>query len=206
MKFLTPDNAVPLVAEPKYIDLRDRMDACLATMDYIFDDVDITITDEDVRLANEIVAAFAEDPEVASSHVDTQATLRMRPGTMLMVKAILDEFGHAVVQSTTLIRHLVVNKLIIESENPDPRIRMRALENLGKMSDVALFTERSEVTITHQSTEDLKAKLKAKLDTIRDRATTLHPNAAGIYEVPQVPVVRPNREFTADIAGEELDL
>ena len=40
---------------------------------------------------------------------------------------------------------------------------MRALELLGKISDVGLFTEKSEVTITHQTTDDIKEKLRGKL-------------------------------------------
>ena len=55
---------------------------------------------------------------------------------------------------------------MLESENPDPRIRMRALELLGKISDVGLFSEKSEVTITHQSTDDLREKLKGKLEKL----------------------------------------
>ena len=43
---------------------------------------------------------------------------------------------------------------------------MRALELLGKISDVGLFTEKSEVTITHQTTDDIKDKLRAKLAKI----------------------------------------
>ena len=43
---------------------------------------------------------------------------------------------------------------------------MRALELLGKISDVGLFSEKSEVTITHQSTDDLRAKLKGKLEKL----------------------------------------
>jgi hypothetical protein len=37
------------------------------------------------------------------------------------------------------------------------------LELLGKISDVGLFAEKSEVTITHQSTDDLREKLRSKL-------------------------------------------
>lgn len=64
------------------------------------------------------------------------------------------------------LRHLVTNKLIIESDSPDAKTRMRALELLGKISDVGLFTEKSEVTITHQTTDDIKEKLRAKLAKI----------------------------------------
>lgn len=190
MKTLTPDVGVPITPDPAAIDLRDRVDACVSTLDYlmqldstVLSDEDLEVTLEDIEIANEIVASFASNPIVASTTVGHKQMGSLKPKTVLAVKAILDEFGHSVVQSAALIRHLVVNKLIIETENADPRIRLRALENLGKMSDVALFTERSEVTITHQSTDDLKAKLKAKLDSIRERATTLVPNADGVYEV-----------------------
>jgi hypothetical protein len=40
------------------------------------------------------------------------------------------------------------------------------LELLGKISDVGLFSEKSEVTVTHQSTDDLKAKLRRKLEKL----------------------------------------
>jgi hypothetical protein len=37
------------------------------------------------------------------------------------------------------------------------------LELLGKISDVGLFAEKSEVTITHQTTDDIKERLRGKL-------------------------------------------
>ena len=43
---------------------------------------------------------------------------------------------------------------------------MRALELLGKISDVGLFAEKSEVTVTHQSTDDLRNKLRGKLEKL----------------------------------------
>ena len=63
---------------------------------------------------------------------------------------------------------MVTNKLVEETENPDPRIRVKALELLGKMSDVGLFTERSEVTVTHQTSDELREKLKEKLLRLKD--------------------------------------
>ena len=34
---------------------------------------------------------------------------------------------------------------------------------MGKISDVGLFAEKSEVTITHQTTDDIKERLRGKL-------------------------------------------
>jgi hypothetical protein len=33
---------------------------------------------------------------------------------------------------------------------------------------VGLFTDRSEVTVTHQTTDDLRAKLRDKLNKLKD--------------------------------------
>jgi hypothetical protein len=48
-------------------------------------------------------------------------------------------------------------------------VRLKALELLGKISDVGLFAEKSEVTITHQTTDDLKEKLRKKLQKLTSR-------------------------------------
>ena len=40
------------------------------------------------------------------------------------------------------------------------------MELLGKVSDVGLFAEKSEVTITHQTSDDLKDKLREKLSRL----------------------------------------
>ena len=37
------------------------------------------------------------------------------------------------------------------------------MELLGKISDVGLFTEKAEVTITHRTTEELRESLRSKL-------------------------------------------
>jgi hypothetical protein len=88
---------------------------------------------------------------------------QLRPASLVLVGNILDEFGQSVVESANHIRHLVTNKLLLETENPDPRIRLRALELLGKISDVSLFAEKTEVTVTHRSTDELRDVLRSKL-------------------------------------------
>ena len=57
----------------------------------------------------------------------------------------------------------MTNKLMEGTENPGPRVRIRALELWCKISDVGLFTEKAEVTITHKTTDELRESLRAKL-------------------------------------------
>jgi hypothetical protein len=118
---------------------------------------------EDKDIAATLAVSYAEDPEKTSKAATPNRVANLTPATLLMTDRILKDFGHSVVKSATQVRYLVTNKLIEETENPDPRIRIRALELLGKVSDVGLFAEKSEVTITHQTTDDLKDKLREKL-------------------------------------------
>jgi hypothetical protein len=206
---LNADRAVPMTDEVQSIDLRERISAAAATLDlltgvgYEFD-----ISDDDIAAANDLAKSFAKDPMATSKAATHRRTSNLAPATVALVKTILDEFSHEIVESSKDIRNLVVNKLIIESENPDARIRIRAIEMLGKMSDVALFTERSEVLITHQSTDDLKNKLKEKLQKLRESSLTLTPNAAGIYEAVEfndVPKIKAE-QFHLDDAMQELGI
>jgi hypothetical protein len=99
----------------------------------------------------------------------------MTPAVLLQTNDILKEFGQLVATHAAEIRNTVTNKLILETENPDARIRIRALELLGKMTDVGLFTDRKEITVTHQTADELREKLREKL-------TVLKQNAEGVYE------------------------
>ena len=123
-------------------------------------------TGEDEDTAARLALAYADDPDKTSKKVTTKKAATLTPASIVLTNSILQEFGHSVAESATQIRYLVTNKLLLESENADPRIRIRALELLGKISDVGLFAEKSEVTITHQSTEDLRDKLRGKLEKL----------------------------------------
>lgn len=120
-------------------------------------------------MAASLTAAYASDPEKTSKAVNTIRAAKMSAPSLIAIRAYLDEFGRSVVHNAAEIRHMVTNRLIEESSNPDPRIRIRALELLGKISDVGLFTERSEVLVTHQSTDELKSKLREKLHRLREK-------------------------------------
>lgn len=206
---LNADRAVPMTGEAQSIDLRERISAAAATLDLLTEvGYEFDISDDDIAAANDLAKSFARDPNETSKAVTHKRASGLAPATVALVKTILDEFSHEIVESSKAIRNLVINKLIIESENPDARIRIRAIEMLGKMSDVALFTERSEVLITHQSSDDLKSKLKEKLQKLRESSLTLAPNAAGIYEAVEfndVPKVQAER-FQLDDAMEELGI
>ena len=74
------------------------------------------------------------------------------------------------------------------------------MELLGKISDVALFAEKSEVTITHQSTDDLREKLRSKLAKLVNPEEEIE-NAVIIDGEP----VNVNEELGINDSDEEFD-
>ena len=170
----TPDIGVALPPEGlPYPLLRERAEAACATIDLLLgaglDPQLLVPKPDDEVIASQIVESFAKDEEKTSQTVTTDKFSTLTPASLILVKDQLNEFSHAVVERAVQIRHLVTNKLLLESANPDPKIRIRALELLGKISDVGLFTERNEVTITHQSTDELKAALREKFNKLRKK-------------------------------------
>lgn len=124
---------------------------------------------EDRAAAAAVAIAYAKDPMGTSKKFNTpQKVSNLPPPAVREAHRILSSFGHNVVNDAVQVRNMVTNKLIEESENPDPRVRLKALELLGKISDVGLFSEKSEVTITHQTSDELKAKLREKLSKLVD--------------------------------------
>jgi hypothetical protein len=125
-------------------------------------------TKEDEAAAAAIATNYAKDPKTTGQVATAQRIAKTTPAALQLTRKILDEFGHQIVESAVEVRHMVTNKLVQETENPDPRIRLRAMELLGKITDVGLFTDKSEVTVTHQTSEDLREQLKGKLRKLRD--------------------------------------
>mgnify|MGYP003648739526 CR=1 FL=1 len=164
---IEPETGVPLFDDDPAVDLTVRTQAARTTaLELAEHGLELKPTKEDEDVAARIAVAYADDPEKTSKKATPKRLATLTPASLVLTGNILTEFGQSVVQSAVTVRHLVTNKLILETENADPRVRIRALELLGKISDVGLFAEKSEVTVTHQSTDDLKQKLRTKLEKL----------------------------------------
>ena len=100
----------------------------------------------------------------------------MTPASLVQTNAILKEFGQLVAEHAAESRNMVVNKLILETESPKDSTRMQALISLGKMTDVGLFTDRKEITVTHKNADELRQQLRDKLEVLKK-------NTEGVYEI-----------------------
>ena len=161
---IEPEIGVPISEKVPNLDLPTRVEAAANTAASLAEHgLDVEPTAEDNGIAAKLTLAYADDPEKTSKKVSNKRASTLPPAALMATHGILTQFGHSVVESATQVRHLVTNKLIEETENPDPRVRIRALELLGKISDVGLFSEKTEVTITHKTTDELRESLRSKL-------------------------------------------
>jgi hypothetical protein len=128
----------------------------------------VTFDPKDCEVAGEITLAYAKDPTQASKAMTDKRMGQMTPAALRAIDHQLKTFSHNIVEDAQQVRTFVTNKLLEETDNPDPRIRIKALELLGKISDVGLFAEKSEVTVTHRTSDDLRDALRAKLSKLVD--------------------------------------
>ena len=164
---LTPELGVEITPDIAYLDLRERAEAaCRSALLLEQHGLDTTPSAEDREVAAKLTAAYAEDPTRASKLTNNVRAAQLTPASLVAISSYIGEYGRAVVNHAVEIRHLVTNRLLEESQHPDARIRIRALELLGKHSDVGLFSEKQEVTITHQTTDELKERLRSKLQRL----------------------------------------
>jgi hypothetical protein len=179
---LQPELGVPIPPDMPYIDLRERAEAACRAME-LLEGHGLEVPDEtleDKEIAAKVTTAYAADPIATSQKANNVNAASLTPASLRNIRSYLDEFGHAVVTHAVEVRHLVTNRLLEESVNPDPRIRIRALELLGKVSDVGLFTDKQEITITHQTTDELKERLRGKLQKLIRRQETIDVGAQEI--------------------------
>lgn len=117
--------------------------------------------------------ATEEDKETARDVLVEKKPLSavQNSATAQHLRALLSEYDVQVAKTAVQIRNFVTNSLIEEAA-PGSRNRIRALELLGKISEVGLFTERSEVTVKHQTTIELEQKVRDKLASLISKKTT----------------------------------
>ena len=147
-----------------YMPLRLRAEAACKSAIYLRtinpDLEDSEVSTEDIA---KLIKKNVENVEPSS---DELADVFKSPEASIRIHAIMRGYDHMIVENAVRIRNYVTNKLIEESNNADPKIRMQALIQLGKITDVGLFTERSEINVNSKSTLEITNTLREKLTSI----------------------------------------
>ena len=77
---------------------------------------------------------------------------------------MLTAYDWAFIEQARELRGYAVAKILDEVKHPDARVRLKALQMLGTVTEVALFTERVEVKKETMSDMELETRIKDKLN------------------------------------------
>lgn len=79
------------------------------------------------------------------------------------IGTMLKEYNNPIVADAAELRLVVTNKLLDLASCGDPKIEIKATEMLGKISDVGLFSEKTEITVTYNNVSDIDQAIKDKV-------------------------------------------
>ena len=85
------------------------------------------------------------------------------PPAVRHLTGMLTAYDWEFVEQAKELRGYAVAQIVEETKNPDARIRLKALDMLGRVTEVALFTERVEVKKTDMSDAEIEARIKDKI-------------------------------------------
>ena len=155
-----PDGAPFLPLDP--LTPAQTLNAQIKTSEWLsqFDDDDETILGEaeQQKTATAFQSLITQDPSAKQKllQLDLPEEIKAAVG---MVTAYQWKF----IEQAEELRSMSVAKIVKETDHPDAKVRLKALEMLGKVTEVALFTERVHVKTEEISDEELDKKIKEKL-------------------------------------------
>jgi DNA topoisomerase VI subunit B len=165
---VTPEVGIPLPFDTKPEDIdefRAKAHAMFETVQELVESgLEVEVTDADKAEARMLFAASkAPAPKTAT------------PGAIVHLESILNEWDQEVLDVGRRLRNYVTNRFIVESTDPDPKVRLKALENLGKLSNVGSFSERIDITVTHRTINDIESELKKTLELFTGQVIDVEP-------------------------------
>lgn len=165
---ITPEVGIPLPFDTKPEDIddfREKAHAMFQTVEELANNgLQVEVTDADKAEAR-ILFAASKPP----------APKTAQPGTIVHLESMLNEWDQEVLDVGRRLRNYVTNKLIAETADPDPKVRLKSLELLGKVSNVGLFAERVDINVTHRTIHDIESDLKKTLELFTGQVIDVTP-------------------------------
>ena len=179
---------------------------------------------EEVAVAGataELQVALGAPLEVDESTAEKEKTLLERaiaqkkasnfqtPTTAFAAAAFLRTYGQQLALDVATARSAITNKLMEIANCGDPKFELKALELLGKHSDIGLFTERSEITINYKNPEDLEQAIKERVKRLLKAevvdVTPIGADLDDVLGVAEVPVEESQTPLLDELDKETKD-
>lgn len=171
----------------KKIDAVDLLEGQIQTTDWL-KELGASTDEEVLEHAQEEIARDAFKALVANP-TEAKAALQKvtLPPAIQKIVGMLTAYDWAFVEQAKELRGMAVAKIVEETDHPDARIRLKALEMLGKVTEVGLFTERISVKKEDMSDDELDQKIRDKLaqlqKTVDAEATEIENRNADAQDV-----------------------
>jgi hypothetical protein len=151
------------------------------------DDDDKALKEANAKAAQKVFTALSTNTPVAETK--HQLTQIKTPEAVRHLVAMLAAYDWEFVEQAKHLRGMAVAKILEETNHPDARVRLKALDMLGRITEVALFTERVEIKKADMSDSDIDKKIKEKLNKFM-----------GVVDVEDVSEIEPDK---TDISTED---
>lgn len=179
---ITPEVGIPLPIDttPEEIDaFREKARGMLAALEELDPQaLEVPPTAEEKAAAHAALLAETTTPPANSAP--------LTPPAVKHLNALLNELDFEVLDVARRLKNYVTNKLILETNDADARIRLKALEMLGKVSDVGLFAERVDVNVTHRTVEAIEVELKKTLELYGGSVQVVEARDFGVGNVDEL--------------------
>ena len=123
----------------------------------------IDYADKDLHSVAEVIKGT--DKPNAPKHIQSSAEAKA-------ASVLIKTFDFQAFADIQQARTFITNKLVSMTDCGDPKIEIKALELLGKHSDIGLFTERSEITVHHTTSEGLENSIKERIKRLMNAEVT----------------------------------
>ena len=114
----------------------------------------IEVDPQDFEQEKRLIDAVVNDHKVAP--------LKNLP-TAIGASAFLKRYGASRAFDANEVRAALTNKLLEIADCGEIKYELKAIEMLGKHSDIGLFTERSEINVNYNSPESLEKAIKERV-------------------------------------------
>ena len=118
--------------------------------------VEQTAQENAARQAFASLTTDSPDAKTAVANITTPPAVRK-------LVTMLSAYDWQFVEEAGKIRGKAVAQLVEEMEHPDARIRLKAIELLGKVTEIGLFTERVSVKKEELADHELDERIREKL-------------------------------------------
>lgn len=159
----TTEHPVPKSFKDEHADtLRENARAASNTASLLVElGMPFEMTEEDEVEARKLFSSF--DKQKGEEKDGHNPPVLYDGSVAIKLSALLDTYDKQIVTDAVQVRTFITNRLLELSSCGSVKEELRALELLGKMSDIGAFTEKSEITITHRNSDDLRKAIEDKI-------------------------------------------